>query len=344
MKITLLLLATAMTFYLAIFYGSAEFSLLLLCEIFVPIAFLILAMVSSFLVKIRPIVTKSVATREDKVRIPIKITNKNIFPCPKITGIAFIENTFGKSNNKLKLNLSATAFCDEITDFTFIPKTCGIYHIAFSKLKLHDYLRIFCVPIMTEQDSATITVMPKLREIPVILTPNATIFSGDSDEYHNEKSGDDPSEIFNIREYHDGDKIRSIHWKQSAKADTLMVKEMSLPLGASVGIIINSTSNLDVILDYLACLSFTLVNQSCIHTVIWFDSKRSLIMRETVSDLDSLNSLFVKIFNSIPMISENLDDINDFPVTLKIDNKLDLTRNNERIFNLTDKKTEELVV
>ena len=67
-------------------------------------------------------------------------------------------------------------------------------------------------------------------------------------------------------------------------------------------------------------------------------------MRETVSDLDSLNSLFLKIFNSIPMISENLDNINDFPVTLKIDNKLELTRNNERILNLTDNKTEELVI
>ncbi len=200
------------------------------------------------------------------------------------------------------------------------------------------------MPIMTESDSATITVMPKLYEIPLILTPNAMIFNGDSDEYHSEKSGDDPSEIFNVREYRDGDKIRSIHWKQSAKADTLMVKEMSLPLGSSVGLIINSTGNLDLILDYIACLSFTLINQGCIHTVIWFDSKRNVIRKETLSDLDGLNALFVSLFNTVPMFSESLDDINDFPVALKIDNRLDVSRNGERIFNLTDKKMEELVI
>ena len=54
--------------------------------------------------------------------------------------------------------------------------------------------------------------------------------SADSDRFSTYKKGDDPSEIFDIREYADGDKIQRIHWKLSSKTGDLMVKEGSLPL------------------------------------------------------------------------------------------------------------------
>ena len=46
-----------------------------------------------------------------------------------------------------------------------------------------------------------------------------------------DKSGDDPSEVFDIREYRQGDRLSRIHWKMTAKEEELMVKEYSRPLG-----------------------------------------------------------------------------------------------------------------
>ena len=43
------------------------------------------------------------------------------------------------------------------------------------------------------------------------------------------RKGNDPSEIFDLREYVPGDDVRSIHWKLSGKLDNLVVKEASDP-------------------------------------------------------------------------------------------------------------------
>ena len=37
----------------------------------------------------------------------------------------------------------------------------------------------------------------------------------ESDSYSTIKGGDDPSEVFAIREYREGDRLQRIHWKLS---------------------------------------------------------------------------------------------------------------------------------
>ncbi len=40
-----------------------------------------------------------------------------------------------------------------------------------------------------------------------------------------EKAGFDPSETFSIRDYKEGDRMKSIHWKLSYKLDRIMVRD-----------------------------------------------------------------------------------------------------------------------
>lgn len=54
-------------------------------------------------------------------------------------------------------------------------------------------------------------------------------FFGEADVYDDFHPGDDPSEIFGVREFRAGDKMQSIHWKLSAKSDDLLVRENSQP-------------------------------------------------------------------------------------------------------------------
>lgn len=51
-----------------------------------------------------------------------------------------------------------------------------------------------------------------------------------SDRYSETRSGDDLSEVYEVREYHDGDRMNAIHWKLSARSDDFIVKEGSYPV------------------------------------------------------------------------------------------------------------------
>ena len=51
---------------------------------------------------------------------------------------------------------------------------------------------------------------------------------------HSSGGGDDPSEIYQVREYRERDSLKDIHWKLSAREEELMVKERGFPLGCVV--------------------------------------------------------------------------------------------------------------
>ena len=48
--------------------------------------------------------------------------------------------------------------------------------------------------------------------------------------YDERRSGSDVDEVFNVREFREGDHLASIHWKLSARFDTMMSREFSRPV------------------------------------------------------------------------------------------------------------------
>ena len=80
-----------------------------------------------------------------------------------------------------------------------------------------------------ECGTAFVTVEPKLFLPAVALAENTTVVSA-GEQYSQTRAGSDPSETFAIREYRPGDPIRQIHWKLSQKTETMMLRELGLPI------------------------------------------------------------------------------------------------------------------
>lgn len=96
------------------------------------------------------------------------------------------------------------------------------------------------------------------------------------------RSGDDPSQVFSLREYRPGDRQRQIHWKLSLKQGCLMVREFSLPLRDRVAIFIDFhvqsfsedvLSLTDSMLEKALSLSRYLQNNDVRHSIAWFDMR-----------------------------------------------------------------------
>jgi len=81
--------------------------------------------------------------------------------------------------------------------------------------------------------SINISILPICYSIEDFITENATFIS-DSNEFSPYKSGDDPSEVFQIREYREGDKTSRIHRKLSYKYNEMMMKEYSSPINTKI--------------------------------------------------------------------------------------------------------------
>lgn len=90
----------------------------------------------------------------------------------------------------------------------------------------------------------------------------------DAKEYSKTRKGEDGSEIFDIRGYVHGDSLNRVHWKLSAKEDTLMVKELSQPVNHNHCIVIDVVNaNNDIERSYIDGvyeLAYALGNIACL--------------------------------------------------------------------------------
>lgn len=104
---------------------------------------------------------------------------------------------------------------------------CGEMKIHCAEILLQDLLRLFRRKIKAFEPVETV-VYPRGVNIMVEMS-RATIGAPREEGRMQNRKGNDPSEMFDIREYVPGDDIRSIHWKLSGKTDQLILRESSEP-------------------------------------------------------------------------------------------------------------------
>lgn len=141
----------------------------------------------------------------------------------------------------------------------------------------------------------------------------------ETDDYSKTSKGDDPSEIFDIHEYHDGDKINRIHWKLTAKQDKTMVKDYSLPISNSIVLMadLNLDTNIDdymlvydTLVEAIASISYYLIENDTPHKVVWYDKKKDLSEVVNVTDEESARLLISLLLQASVYDEPDLSMIN----------------------------------
>lgn len=104
---------------------------------------------------------------------------------------------------------------------------CGEVKFICSGIWAVDYFNLFRVPVKKFQEARMI-IYPRNARINVKLSREA-IGAVHEDVNMQSREGNDPSEMYAVREYIPGDDIRSVHWKLSSKMDQLLLKQSSDP-------------------------------------------------------------------------------------------------------------------
>lgn len=104
---------------------------------------------------------------------------------------------------------------------------CGQVCLRCDGVRVLDVLDLFSVACAPVREVRT-TIYPRRVRVQVLLS-QATVGAPRADSMMQNRQGNDPSELFDIREYVPGDDIRSIHWKLSSKTEQLIVRQSSEP-------------------------------------------------------------------------------------------------------------------
>lgn len=126
---------------------------------------------------------------------------------------------------------------NNVYEIPFPSGQCGEIIVRCQGAYVYDLLGLFRIPIASFGEMSSV-VFPQQVQMQVEMSRDTYGRPREEGQVQNRK-GNDPSEMFDIREYVPGDDIRSIHWKLSSKTDTLILRESSDPSHYSLVVLID---------------------------------------------------------------------------------------------------------
>lgn len=224
--------------------------------------------------------------------VEIRLRNRSVLPVPSVFVKLCLENEFTGKNFFCEDTVMVRAKGESALVFNLKAGYCGKVLASPAGAWVQDYLRLFSGKL-TDSGIAgqeeEIMVLPVIRRIE-IAPAWAARNNKDGETYSHTKSGDDTSEVFDVRSYRAGDTMQRVHWKLTAKTNEFLVKEYSILNEQTVLLFLDlycerqkefTQEMLDSFLEVLASLSWSLQESGWQHRIIWYDVSGECV-KETV--------------------------------------------------------------
>ena len=146
-----------------------------------------------------------------------------------------IGNVFYGTTSELTVSMAVPVMGKSQIQLPVEVEKCGKISFCCRKLKIQDILGLFYLTKDIKEECSFV-VLPKPEQREEREVEGLSGMVAESEESRNK--GSDYAEVSDIREYVPGDRLRDIHWKLSAKQDTLMVKERVSVAGSEMVVLL----------------------------------------------------------------------------------------------------------
>ncbi|MDR2558776.1 MAG: DUF58 domain-containing protein [Oscillospiraceae bacterium] len=227
-------------------YWSRFMPLLLLTLILCPLFSFIVMLVNFFMVGLKVTPSEIVAEKNEECGIRLHLQNRFLFPVSPIRIIGDFqshhENETGFSKKTLMTDVPPLS--KSVVNLPFRLPFRGEYTIRIYEICIFDLLKLFKLRKKLNLQ-ARLIVLPR-DKYPV----DSGIETESDTESPASIISNHRSDMFNsLREYREGDSIRNIHWKLTAKQDELVIKQPEQSLNNSAVIFNDFSAEFDD--DYL---------------------------------------------------------------------------------------------
>ena len=234
--------------------------------------------------------------------VPLRIRVWNATPCisGRIRARLTVENTLTGQREEEHFTFTASSH-PQVLKHQLSSPTCGQVVCRLDKLWVSDYLGIFSLPLgRRRRQEAAVFFWPSVAGVDLAVQ-EGNMPDAQGERYSQRKPGDDPTELFALREYREGDRFSRIHWKLSQKMGKPLVKELGLPIADHLFFLLdlNGTGvEADTLLDAFATLSHFLAERETAHRVGYWDTLGNRLRCLEISQPEDLLPVWREILSS----------------------------------------------
>ncbi len=237
-NLPLYLLGMLLCIYIMVMYTEPAFFIVVLVMAVILILDLLLAIYLRSSLEISGEMSGNFIHHSEVIPITIHIHNKSFLPVSHLRIRISYSNKMGGISRKQWICTYADARAHARVTVNLASECCGVLRIHMEKFRAAGPFKLFAFSVKVGH-TLEIPVFPYIFPVNFEISTKIRDFIGESDTYSKSKSGDDPSEVFDVRSFRQGDRISRIHWKLTARADEIMVKEFSRPVGYPVVLFFN---------------------------------------------------------------------------------------------------------
>lgn len=207
--------------------GFAPF--LLGFELLLALSMWILVRILSGKVEIVPEPARQTVGKDEPIVIRVKIKNASLLPVSCAVVVVGWRDLLDNSTGTVESMGLAGGKKTGILEFCVPVRYSGVYEFWIESAAVRDWLRLWSGKLLVTDRKVQVLSVPLVHRADGWVRPTLQASGGDSDQHSQEKSGDDASEVFDVRAYRDGDTLQKVHWKLTAKTGEMLVREFSLP-------------------------------------------------------------------------------------------------------------------
>ena len=211
---------TLFVFIMCFVYQSRLMPLILLILTICPVFSFIVMTISFFAIRLKIVPVEIVAEKKEEVNIGLYIQNHFLFPVSPIRIVGDFQSADEHDFSRKVLMTDVPPLSSSVVQLPFRLPFRGEYTVRIYEVHVFDLLKLFRLKRKLE-------LRARLIVLPWEKIPNHTGEETETDtESPASKITNHRSNMFNsLREYREGDSIRHIHWKMTAKQDELVVKQ-----------------------------------------------------------------------------------------------------------------------
>lgn len=271
---------SALTFYLAGVYRADALMILFFAEVFLFIVMFLLSGYLSGKTEVKMELESDTIKKGESVTGRIWVLNRSWLLAPRFeVRLKYYHREISGYETKT-LHGYLTGKGPVRMEFQISSKYCGVLHVGMEVVKTYDYLMLFGSGKKMKED-LQVLVLPVGRPMRVEADWNAAVKYPSGGEQRLDLSGNHPPEVYQIRQYQDGDSMRDIHWKLSAKMDQLMSRQYAAETQCMASIYLDfrrkgdeTIRHLDAFRELAAAILRGFLEAGTDYRVCWYDIEK----------------------------------------------------------------------
>jgi len=245
---------------------------------------------------------KHTSYKDEDIPFELAVKNTGLLPISNIKICLSYRNEFSDEQGQVVFWASASGNSVETSEHFLKSSHLGNLTIQMREITIYDPIGLFKEKL-NNSFKESVFIIPKCIEMNEKSRNLINDFSY-KEKFSKIKSGRDSSEIFDIRQYREGDSLRQIHYKLLGKFEDIMVKEFSLAIQDQHILYVDFNIEkkdkdllfkIDKMLTNVFSLSTALVDNKIIHSIVWYSFKNDRIKSVCIENYNQIIDTQIKI-------------------------------------------------